>query len=391
MLTNANQAHIVVKKVGQRMTGNKIGLWSIVIGGLAVLPACENSGFKSSASNSDRPVQVGGRISKNDVEAPDQFNVEEKGVWDGRPSFGGVWLAHPNVAQPQRVIIRNIENGKSTVGALFRRERNNPGPRIQLSSDAAEKLGALAGQPVRLSVIALKREETEEQVELPIADDASAEDKPQDPQAGEDVAAAAAEAIETVENAPDGEAPAAVEPVPEEDSPSSFGRRRNRAPQAVAPAEDNAGGAEDAAEQAVQPVPETQSPSSFGRRSQRRNRASQASPDVATNAAAGDVTSAPLDATASSAEGAAPASPQAASALQRSYLQAGTFATEANANAAAQKLRAEGLNASVRQQKTENNTLWRVVVGPASAQAEQRQMLEKLKRLGYRDAFPVRG
>ncbi|MDG1340028.1 MAG: SPOR domain-containing protein [Paracoccaceae bacterium] len=96
---------------------------------------------------------------EQDVESPEVFNASEAGLWDGRPSLGGVWVAHPDVTDPERVIIRNTANGTFVIGALFRRERDNPGPRLQVSSDAAEALGMLAGAPADLSVIALRRQE----------------------------------------------------------------------------------------------------------------------------------------------------------------------------------------------------------------------------------------
>lgn len=94
-----------------------------------------------------------------DVEAPDIFQATEAGLWDGRPSLGGVWVAHPDVQEPERAIIRNEANGKFVIGALFRKERETPGPRLQVSSDAAAALGLLAGQPTNLDVVALRREE----------------------------------------------------------------------------------------------------------------------------------------------------------------------------------------------------------------------------------------
>lgn len=85
--------------------------------------------------------------SQRDVEAPDVFDVTEAGLWDGRPSLGGIWVAHPDAKQPERVLIKNAANNKSVTGALFRRERNLPGPALQVSSSAAEQLGMLAGSP----------------------------------------------------------------------------------------------------------------------------------------------------------------------------------------------------------------------------------------------------
>jgi hypothetical protein len=94
-----------------------------------------------------------------EVEAPEVFQATDMALWDGRPSLGGVWVAAPEAKDPERVIIRNTENGKSVVGALFRRERELPGPRLQLSSDAAAAIGLLAGQPGKVSVTALRRQE----------------------------------------------------------------------------------------------------------------------------------------------------------------------------------------------------------------------------------------
>ena len=114
------------------------------------------------------------KLVERDVEAPEVFQVTDSGLWDGRPSLGGVWVAHPDVKEPERVIIRNTKNSKFVIGALFRRERNNPGPSIQVSSDAASALGMLAGAPAPLNVTALRREaqpsEAEEVAEAPATD-----------------------------------------------------------------------------------------------------------------------------------------------------------------------------------------------------------------------------
>lgn len=109
---------------------------------------------------------------ERDVEAPEIFKMTDKALWDGRPSLGGVWVAHTSVKDPERVLIRNPANGQSVVGALFRREIDNPGPSLQLSSDAAEALGMLAGQPTVLDVVALKRVEAPAPVAVPAVDPA---------------------------------------------------------------------------------------------------------------------------------------------------------------------------------------------------------------------------
>lgn len=133
---------------------------------IIALSGCVEEGgglFSSRDADADGPAPIGAtRLVERDVEAPEIFEVTTEGLWDGRPSLGGVWVAHPDVGDPERVIIRNDENGRFVIGALFRRERDNPGPDLQISSDAAAALGALAGDPTMLNVTALRREEVAE-------------------------------------------------------------------------------------------------------------------------------------------------------------------------------------------------------------------------------------
>ncbi len=144
------------------------GRLALILTGALFLTACEEgSGLKSlfpakePASDEAESMAVGTETTliERDVEDAEVFQKTDAGLWDGRPSLGGVWVAHPDVAEPERVIIRNESNGKFVIGALFRRERDNPGPRIQVSSDAAEALEMLAGAPANLNVTALRREE----------------------------------------------------------------------------------------------------------------------------------------------------------------------------------------------------------------------------------------
>ncbi|NOX41282.1 MAG: SPOR domain-containing protein [Alphaproteobacteria bacterium] len=137
------------------------------------LSGCENvelpkfSFGAKKQTTADATPEVGGstRLVERDVEAPDVFQTTDSALWDGRPSLGGVWVAYPGDIQPERVIIRNEENKKFVIGALFKRERDNPGPKIQLSSEAAAALGILAGKPTVLNVTALRRESVPEVVE----------------------------------------------------------------------------------------------------------------------------------------------------------------------------------------------------------------------------------
>lgn len=133
----------------------------------SLLAACEDGqgpfakqGDDGAAAVSRSETSV--RLIERDVEAPQVFQATDQALWDGRPSLGGVWVASPDAVDPERVILRNPANGKFVIGALFRRERLNPGPALQISSDAAAALGILAGQPAELSVTALRREEVQD-------------------------------------------------------------------------------------------------------------------------------------------------------------------------------------------------------------------------------------
>lgn len=151
------------ERVGHLKTTRAMGLTLAVV----LLAGCENMPEGLSFLQPSEPeanevssaaAPAATRLVERDVEVPEVFQVTEAGLWDGRPSLGGVWVAHPDVAEPERVIIRNSANGKFVIGALFRRERDIPGPRLQTSSDAAAALGMLAGAPVELNVTALRRE-----------------------------------------------------------------------------------------------------------------------------------------------------------------------------------------------------------------------------------------
>jgi len=163
----AKKGAAMTGRKGQGMARMRMGHIALMLGGTIVLSACEDGKDfnlfkkKTEIETTDRAAVPSNSVKlvERDIEAPDVFQVSEKGLWDGRPSLGGVWIAHGDVKDPERVIIRNEDNGKFVIGALFRRERDNPGPKLQVSSDAAAALGMLAGAPDKLNVTALRRSE----------------------------------------------------------------------------------------------------------------------------------------------------------------------------------------------------------------------------------------
>lgn len=151
------------------MTGLAIRRLMMATAAMAVLAGCQDGtgpfakrpDAPETATDSSAPVENAKSVKlvDRDVEAPQIFQTTDMALWDGRPSLGGVWVASPEAKDPERVILRNPANGKFVIGALFRREQDNPGPKLQISSDAAAALGLLAGQPGKVSVTALRREE----------------------------------------------------------------------------------------------------------------------------------------------------------------------------------------------------------------------------------------
>lgn len=148
---------------GGPQSGLRARMAALLAASLLLAGCAELGGIFSTEEEGAAPARSGAvRLVERDEEAPEVFQVTEAGLWDGRPSLGGVWVAYPDVRDPERVIIRNPANDSFVIGALFRRERDFPGPRLQVSSDAASALGMLAGQPAQIEVTALRRQQVPE-------------------------------------------------------------------------------------------------------------------------------------------------------------------------------------------------------------------------------------
>lgn len=325
------------------MSGNKlisirkIGTPLAIMSAL-VLAGCDENGepafptIDRAAPNEDTvaaPQSV--QLVERDVEAPDAFQVSEAGLWDGRPSLGGVWVAHPDVSEPERVIIRNQANGTFVIGALFRRERDNPGPALQVSSDAANALEMLAGAPAQLQVTALRREE------VPTAPQAQATTTFEPPA---DIAAAPIEATPLDAPAP----PADPTPVASVDVPD--------------------------VPDADVPTPTLQIP------------------DAIATAAAAAIATAEASAEAPATRPTPVAAP-APSTLAKPFIQIGIFSVEANANRTADRMRASGIVPTVLQQESQGRRFWRVIVGPTTSESERADLLTQVKAQGFADAYFV--
>jgi len=341
------------------------------------LTACEEGQFLAARpAEGETTIQAPAeaRVEIQEVERADIFSADELALWDGRPSLGGIWVAHPDVGDPERVRIRNATNGQAIFGALFRRERSNPGPRIQLSSDAASALGILAGQPTELSIVVVRQEEvTIEPAPLPVdpAEEASSDE----------------DAIAVVPG------DAAVEAPAEAPKRQGFFARLFGG-DASATTDDTSQASVDGA---MAPAVETETldPIAVGAaaaitaaetstvstsaavRPQRRATAVVATPEPAPIAE--PIPEPVVVATP------APATPS----LNNPFVQVGLFTVEANASAAATSLRQGGIVPTIAPGTNATGDFWRVLVGPMTSPDDQSEILSQVKSLGYSDAFLV--
>ncbi|TMV08026.1 SPOR domain-containing protein [Ruegeria sediminis] len=346
----------------KRATEKRTSPFRLAVLGLAMaaLAGCgEGTGSpfsKTDAQDTTETPKTGGKKTERDVEAPEVFEVTEAGLWDGRPSLGGIWVAHPDVTQPARVMIRNTSNDKSTVGALFRRERAIPGPIVQVSSDAAAALGMLAGAPVKVHVVALKRETVEPEPKPEAAAPPKTEEPAKKPEATvqEPVKTAEPDAkTEALTIAAADQAPQDAEAADAEEAPAKrkwFWQKRPKAGEIT--------------ESTLAPVA------------------------VAGATAVAAATAAGSNADAAPAE--TPAQPSGTSSLTKPYVQIGTYTVEENAKTAAKTVSKTGLNAEVRTVSNNDKTIWRVVVGPAANRSERKDIMAKVEGLGFADAYIVK-
>jgi hypothetical protein len=70
-------------------------------------------------------------------------------------------------------------------------------------------------------------------------------------------------------------------------------------------------------------------------------------------------------------------------------VQVATFRGEAGAQRAAETLRSNGVVPAVRPGESGEATVYRVVAGPAGSSADRAALMEKVKDLGFDDAYAV--
>ena len=222
------------------------------------------------AGNSSKPLGI--EFKENDVEAPEIFNAEGLAYWDGQSSLGGVWITHPNIDQPTRVLIKDKYGNNSVIGAIFNRSSDTDEKRMLLSSEAAASLGIEANENRIIYVTALR-------------------------------------ALKTVKSV-----------------------------------------------KSKKELTNSETEATFEEKVKKENLPSQ---NLSTND------------------------------LTKPYIQVGIFSIEQNARNTAEVMNQLNIQPTVKKQTSQNKTFWRVIVGPAGSLNERSTLLQKVKAVGFGDAYAV--
>ena len=89
-------------------------------------------------------------------EKPEILDISAAVIWDGNQTLGGNWISHPGVDSPERVLIKNISNGKSVVGAIFQQTKKMETGSDLISSDAARALDIAQNEQTKVQIVAVR-------------------------------------------------------------------------------------------------------------------------------------------------------------------------------------------------------------------------------------------
>ena len=106
--------------------------------------------FNNKARSSNNKAEI------NFHEKPKILDISATVIWDGSQTLGGNWVSHPNIKSPERVLIKNTNNGKSVVGAVFQQTKNVDKGLAAISSDAAKALSISKNDETKLQLVAIK-------------------------------------------------------------------------------------------------------------------------------------------------------------------------------------------------------------------------------------------
>lgn len=315
--------------------------------------------------------------------APNIFEATGLAQWDGKRTLQGIWVAHPLATTARRVRIFNTANGRAVDGALFKRDAALSGTSVLISSEAAQLLGMTPGISAELRIVAVtpaaRRDPPEQPAEDVAIDETDTPVAPETKPAAEDTPAVAPKeetpaAVAETETA----APATPEPEPEKE-PAQLAAR-SPTPKARP--------------EAAQPEPEPEPAPAPALQTQGTGEAEPFKwvPGLPKEETAAVAKPEPEPEPVAVAEPAKPEAPKEAapksSPLRLPFVQAGIFGVPGNATKLVARLEKRGIPALTR--KTRNGKLTRVLAGPFMSSSERSTAQRAIRRMGLRDAVPVR-
>jgi cell division protein FtsN len=71
-------------------------------------------------------------------------------------------------------------------------------------------------------------------------------------------------------------------------------------------------------------------------------------------------------------------------------VQVGIFSQKSNADTSAATLREAGMVPTLREEESGGRQVWRVLVGPVATASDRAALLEKIREIGFADAYVIR-
>ena len=128
-----------------------IGKFLLVLSFVTTIAGCSPLIGKSNSAENTANVNLD--------EKPDILDLSAAVIWHGDQTLGGNWISHPDVDSPERVLIKNISNGKSVVGAIFQQTKKMKTGSALISSDAAKALDIAQNEQTKVQIIAVRAPE----------------------------------------------------------------------------------------------------------------------------------------------------------------------------------------------------------------------------------------
>ena len=128
-----------------------IGKLLLLLGFITTVAGCNPLIKKSNSTKNTGNVKLD--------EKPEILDISSSVIWDGDQTLGGNWISHPDVPSPERVLIKNISNGKSIVGAVFQQTKKMKTGSALISSDAAKALNIAKNKKTKVRMVAVRAPE----------------------------------------------------------------------------------------------------------------------------------------------------------------------------------------------------------------------------------------